>query len=524
MFNIKDYAEAENFRSSRYSEIVRHFCGIKEDEKLRYGPKGKRIKEQLVKCIWSGQYFKKENLYTVDGSRLEVISPGYWNVEEGPDFKGAEILLEGRGVVKGDVEIHVYSQDWISHGHHKQEEYENVCLHVFMWNNNKNEFIKLKNGYVPQLELYSYLEFEVDRLIEMIDVEEYPHSAGANVGPCQKGLSSISDDKWIGYFLDFAGDERILIKTSIFEKQLKTQTFEQILYQAIMESLGYKNNKEQFQHLASIVSVNDIRSLIPLDVSINQRNKTIQALLFGMAGLLPNQLSSYKNMDKHSLKYVKEIEGLWSTIKDNIKNKPINGELWCFKYTRPGNFPTRRIAAISSLLAENFEEGIFRIILKSFERVDGNANEVEQTKIIIKNIETVFMKLYDEYWSYYYTFGGKRLKNRERLIGRERENIIFINIIIPVLLAYARKRDDSILEDRLFKVYRQHPKLSPNNVTRFMSCRIFGQDIRKRKVINNARRQQGLLQIFKDFCESDDIACKRCALLLSINSLLDKQG
>ena len=345
---------------------------MKESGGIGYGAKGKRIKEQLVKCIWSGQFLKKK-LYTEDGTRLEVLSPGSWNVEEGPDFKGAELLLEGKGVVKGDVEIHVYARDWIRHGHHKQKEYEDVRLHVFMWNDGKNKYLKLKNGLIPQLELFKYLEFKLDKLVEMIDIEDYPHPAGANVGPCQKGLSSISsDDIWIGSFLDFAGDERVLVKTDRFEKLLKTRTFEQVLYEAIMESLGYKNNKEQFLHLASIVTINDIRSLVPIDVTVKQGCKLIQALLFGMSGLLPDHSASTRVFDSHTLKYINEIEGMWSKFKDAIKNKPMDGGLWSFKYSRPGNFPTRRIAAISRLLAENLETGIFRLVLRSFESVDSS--------------------------------------------------------------------------------------------------------------------------------------------------------
>ena len=91
-------------------------------------------------------------------------------------------------------------------------------------------------------------------------------------------------------------------------------------------------------------------------------------------------------------------------------------------------------------------------------------------------------------------------------------------------MAYARKKDDLILEEKLFKAYKVHTRLSQNNVTKFMSCRIFGQDVQKRSVVNTARRQQGLLQIFKDFCESDDITCKKCALLMSINAFLDRGG
>ncbi len=95
-----------------------------------------------------------------------------------------------------------------------------------------------------------------------------------------------------------------------------------------MESLGYKKNKEQFKQLASIVSVNDIGSLIPPDASVRQRSKMIQALFFGMAGLLPGQNSlSKKNMDKHSLKYIKEVGEMWYSMKNNIKSKSMDGGL-----------------------------------------------------------------------------------------------------------------------------------------------------------------------------------------------------
>ena len=520
MFENKDCSNS--FRPPCYRELVRRYCGVKEAGNLKYSVKGKKVKEQLVNCIWSEQILKKDKLYTEDGLRIEIISSGIWNLEEGPDFKDAEILLEGKGIVKGDVEIHVCSGDWVRHGHSKQKEYENVCLHVFMWNNAKDKSLTIKNRRIPQLELYSYLKYELDKLVDMIDIENYPHTGSANAGPCQKRLSAISlDDKWIGQFLDYAGDERILVKADRFEKQQKTKTFEQVLYDAIMESLGYKNNKEQFKYLATLVTINEIKRLIPSDVSINERSKKIQALLFGMSGLLPGQRSKCASVkDKYTLEYINNIERIWSEIRNDIKNKPMDAESWSFKYCRPGNYPTRRIAAISRLLAENYETGIFRVILASFEKTDKSKSGLDQIKAIIKNTESIFLQLYDDHWSHYYTFGGRRLKIKGRLIGKERATVIFINIIIPVMLSYARKREDSELEGKLFMAFKQHSKLSTNNITRFMGYRILGKDSQEETVVNSARRQQGLLQIFKDFCESDDIACEKCVLLQTINSMV----
>ncbi len=53
MFENKDYSES--FRVPRYRALVRRYCGVKEGGRLKYCVKGEKVKEQLVKCIWSEQ-------------------------------------------------------------------------------------------------------------------------------------------------------------------------------------------------------------------------------------------------------------------------------------------------------------------------------------------------------------------------------------------------------------------------------------------------------------------------------------
>jgi len=49
-----------------------------------------------------------------------------------------------------------------------------------------------------------------------------------------------------------------------------------------------------------------------------------------------------------------------------------------------------------------------------------------------------------------------------------------------------------------------------------MGNRIFGQEKISLKIVNSVRRQQGLYQIYKDFCENDNLSCNKCALYLSM--------
>src|SRR3990172_4297769 len=153
----------------------------------------KLIKEELVRCIWFGQHIKKGSLFTDDGLRLEVLSPGWWNSEGGPDFKHAEILLEGKGLVKGNIEVHVFASDWVSHRHDRQETYNSVCLHVVMWNDHEGKGIRnLMGQAIPQLTLPKYLDAEPDDLVDVIDVESYLKGSKVNPGHCRTKIDRKS--------------------------------------------------------------------------------------------------------------------------------------------------------------------------------------------------------------------------------------------------------------------------------------------------------------------------------------------
>lgn len=486
----------------------------------------KLIKEELVRCIWFGQHIKKDNLYADDGSRLEILSPGRWNSEGGPDFKHAEILMEGKGLVKGNVEVHVFASDWMRHQHDKQETYNTVCLHIAMWNDTEGKRIKNSMGQlIPQLTLSKYLDAELDDVIDMIDVESYLRGGKVNPGHCQIEIESQKiDEQWIGHFLDYAGDERILQKAKRYEKWVESRPLEQILYEAVMESLGYKDNKEPFLMLASRTPLEDIRYLIPEDAPIQEKKIHVQALLLGMAGLLPQQRNLKPTADKETVGYRNDIEHAWNTIKTKTGKVSMTKNDWTYAGTRPANFPERRIAAMTNILAESPSYGIFRHILCVFQKLisaeEQDIKICEENAVAIKTIadgiQSLFLDIHDPFWSYHYTIGGKRLKKPQKLLGKERTSHIFINVIIPVLLVYARRHSDIKLEKILHLVYRNYKSLPSTSVTKFMEHRVLGQSKRSSNIVNSARRQQGLYQIFKDFCENDNISCNKCALYLSM--------
>lgn len=95
-----------------------------------YGPV--RVPESLIQKIWLRGDFYREGLRTAGGQAVRVIEPGVWNLQEGPDFRGAVFDIGGARR-HGDVEIHFYARDWRAHGHHEDPEFAHVALHVVLF-------------------------------------------------------------------------------------------------------------------------------------------------------------------------------------------------------------------------------------------------------------------------------------------------------------------------------------------------------------------------------------------------------
>jgi hypothetical protein len=267
--------------SYRYFSIRGNLPLIRERNRDKYG---KKIPERLVRCIWLDQLFKDE-VSTTDGIRIKVLSPGWWNFEGGPDFRKAVIAVDGGKTIKGDVEVHVYSSDWKKHGHHRDGRYKNVIAHVFMWNDLKPPLLPLIHkegkGEALQVEISKFLKEDIDTIEEVIDMKGYPYKSPKEYGDC----SSYSTET-IGGLLDIASDARVIEKAGRFKKALKGNDWDQLLYEGIMESLGYRRNKLQFRYLSQLIPLQKIKAAIhghPYKKGV----KIIQSLLFGSSGLIP---------------------------------------------------------------------------------------------------------------------------------------------------------------------------------------------------------------------------------------------
>ena len=71
------------------------------------------------------------------------------------------------------------------------------------------------------------------------------------------------------------------------------------------------------------------------------------------------------------------------------------------------------------------------------------------------------------------------------------------------------------LQDALLACFRLAPRLPNNAIIRDMERRLLGENPTLLALVTRACHQQGLLQVFEDYCSHDDGDCQGCHFPLS---------
>jgi hypothetical protein len=82
--------------------------------------------------------------------------------------------------------------------------------------------------------------------------------------------------------------------------------------------------------------------------------------------------------------------------------------------------------------------------------------------------------------------------------------------MLPVLLYGAHAQGRANLQKLLLASYREAPRLPDNAMLRHMARRLLGDDPPLLALVTHARHQQGMLQVFEDYCSHDEGGCQGC--------------
>ena len=396
-------------------------------------------------------------LQTTTGEPVEVIDAGLPNTNAGPDFFNAKLKIGGTLWV-GNIEVHTLASDWMRHGHDKDAAYDNVILHVA--ETVDCEVFRANGVPVPQLQLPCPDPVR-QRYDELSHAEIYP--------PCYSILSSLPK-LTVHSWLSALQVERFEQKARVIATRLErcNNHWEDVFFITLARNFGFGLNGDAFESWAS---------RLPFRAIDKHRDDLFQveAFFFGQAGLLDEELP---DADGYYLKLQKEFRYLQHKFELSV---PMTATQWRFLRLRPGNFPHVRLAQLANLYYK--ERSLFSRIMEA------------DTLEAVRKLLTVTTS---PYWEEHFNF-RKVSSSREKQVGKNAQNLIIINTVIPFLYAYGLHKADELLCERATG-FLESLKAEDNHIIRHWS----GAGL----PVSTAADSQALLQLQKEYCDKKD--CLRC--------------
>lgn len=432
----------------------------------------KYIAENFLYHIWDEQHLK-DTIRTVAGTKIEILFQGKWNTDAGPDFINSIILFDGKKL-QGDVEIHKHEYDWKAHNHHEDKNYNNVILHVVFTNDQNAEFTISESGNkIPILELQLNLDEQIDKLWKRYGQKPFDTSQQKTI-ECLLVKDLHHSNVLKGILLSL-GKERFLKKCKRFSAELYNSDFNQILYEGIIEALGYGKNKMPFFKLAKLLPFQELKSFMN---ECKDFNDIFCILLFKGGFDLHDYNFSY--VDEKLLQRFDKIRSRF----DAKLHRTLQKDDWNFFRCRPQNHPVNRLWQIAPFICSALKQGnLINSIIALFSY--GDTQTIDARKI-----EADFSNLLSQ--------------EDHPSIGSSRCRDIFSNIILPVCYVYAQTLRYDTLQNMIFKVYGDLPKLSENYITHYMHT-LLKDGIHFRI---NLQMQQGMIQLYYQFCAQHE--CDNC--------------
>jgi hypothetical protein len=468
------------------------------------------VDERLLQCIWHDGLLVGRDLATVARRALVITDPGDWNHEAGPDFRRAELLIDGQPL-KGDIEIHIRSSAWTDHGHDRNFDYNSVILHVFLEQTDDRRHELLHNGRaVERLCLTRYLEPDIEALRQTIGLDDYLGGDSERRGRCHAAIVTM-DGNDLAALLDLAGDHRLEDKAARFAAQMSGVSLDQVFYQALMTAMGHKSGKALYFLLAKRVPVAELADHAS-ECPPAERVRLIEAILYHVANLVPVG-SPTTPLDEESQQYLNALNRHWSAAAGYFADRIIPPTRRWYSGIRPVNFPTRRLAGVAHLLSQWQNRGLVDSALDLLWRTVPDPIDRKSARRMVDRVAEVLEVQVGHYFARRFVWGGKVAAHASSLIGDGQARSILFNAILPMALLAARRGGDNTREAAVFALWRNFPRLPENQVVRLMRSRLFGETGKYDGLLLTEHRNQALFQLFNDCCNNNLADCSQCTLL-----------
>lgn len=432
--------------------------------------------EETLRRLWLGNAFAGAPLRTDDGVHVSVRSPGVANADGGPDFLDARIRIGGV-LCRGDVELHTRAASWHAHGHDTDPHYNRVILHAVLNGGQTRTVPRTASGrIIPQVVLPHLVDRHILRA----------HAPG-RTALCRRAGRRLSGAA-LAVVLRRQGMRKLRERAQALRRRLfqiieegHGCAWDQLLYECVLEGMGYSKNRAPFIALARSVP---LQALAPIAGS---SPGGAEALLFGQAGLLPPARSL---PDKESRGYVRCQRRRWRRLRAAVTAPRLREEDWMFFRLRPANFPSARLAGFCRLLPLFAAGDAFGRILSVLRHPPARAR---------RELESLLAIHAEGFWSRHLHFGGR---GGSVALGRERIHDLAVNAFIPLALLRAGLTRDRRLGRSALALMGALPRSAQSAPLREMRMRLGGTPPGSRLAI------EGALRLRARYCNRS--GCRRC--------------
>ena len=240
----------------------------------------------------------------------------------------------------------------------------------------------------------------------------------------------------------------------------------------LLKTFGSKINKDVFVELGKTVDFSIIRKL-------HEKPLELESLFLGQARLLNDD----HEIDAHYKSLKKEYDFLKHKYQLMQPYKAPE-----FFRLRPSNFPTIRLAQLSTIYSTNYN--LFHLL-------------IEQDQ---PNISKIFNLGTSVYWETHYNF-GKTSKKSVKKISNSFLDLLMINTIIPLKFSYQRYQGN-MNNESLLKIVKSIKEEDNSIVDNFRKLHVS---------IKDAKESQSYIQLYNKYCVKDK--CLDCAVGASLMNI-----
>lgn len=436
-----------------------------------------RVPEIALCAAWHAGGIAR-HLTTTDGQSLEIVHRGAWSHGLGPDFQDAVILFNGRELRTGSVEVHLASRGWTDHGHHLDQRYDSVILHVVGSHDDRE--IRRSDGAlvatvdvgpVSRFPLPDFAAWDWDRI-------------GRDVCAAR---SATDRPDLVRAILWRLGDARIADRAARLESQFTLTPPAQVLWLEILDGLGFSQNRAPMRVLGETLPLSVCEDIVRS--ARHEPHVTLAAVMLGFSGFLP--LSPREaHIAGLTPDAIVEIERAWAALDAHFQESAGSVGDWELVRVRPSNQPIGRIVAAATLLASASRGGGLLPTLSA---------QLQDSRDLVKS------------------FRALTASDLTPGIGADRAIDMLASSVLPCMLGLARFTGDSALADAAATHWANLPASAANHRATRAVHQVAGSAKLGRI---GARGSQGLIQLDTALCQPRRcFECPIARLELEVNAI-----